>query len=419
MTDDHRQFERRKEDHIKLSLMPENQTQDLGAYEQIALVHEAIPDINFNEIDISTQRFGKVQAKPFIVSSMTAGHQQAKFINRHLVEACALSGWGMGVGSQRRELLDPAAAFEWTDLRRDFPKVSLYSNLGIAQVIITPLDDIRRLTDALNAEALKPFTAKDVYLTFSTILLSDAAKEAFFKQFYLSHPLTKEEFNTPETIALYRQFLRNFMIVEGKKSFSDRFAKFTIALRGENPQELVTKLQNFLTVLNQQTFENLSEIINKQKAVLISTLEHQLTAEQATAQQKIRDQIQSLEHQLRDLQAYEDDPFTPQQDGPAWIEVKIDNLRAQLKHGANTPKIRELQGQVRYYQNLTIDAQKTIVFHIDGAIKTPVVPVLPQPRLTLMVGATSGFLLGILLILFQLAWRKERSLIKPLFEQPA
>ncbi|MBN9229661.1 MAG: type 2 isopentenyl-diphosphate Delta-isomerase [Legionella sp. 40-6] len=154
MTDDHRQFERRKEDHIKLSLMPENQTQDLGAYEQIALVHEAIPDINFNEIDISTQRFGKVQAKPFIVSSMTAGHQQAKFINRHLVEACALSGWGMGVGSQRRELLDPAAAFEWTDLRRDFPKVSLYSNLGIAQVIITPLDDIRRLTDALNAEAL-------------------------------------------------------------------------------------------------------------------------------------------------------------------------------------------------------------------------------------------------------------------------
>ncbi|MBN9229662.1 MAG: hypothetical protein J0I93_02320 [Legionella sp.] len=266
---------------------------------------------------------------------------------------------------------------------------------------------------------LKPFTAKDVYLTFSTILLSDAAKEAFFKQFYLSHPLTKEEFNTPETIALYRQFLRNFMIVEGKKSFSDRFAKFTIALRGENPQELVTKLQNFLTVLNQQTFENLSEIINKQKAVLISTLEHQLTAEQATAQQKIRDQIQSLEHQLRDLQAYEDDPFTPQQDGPAWIEVKIDNLRAQLKHGANTPKIRELQGQVRYYQNLTIDAQKTIVFHIDGAIKTPVVPVLPQPRLTLMVGATSGFLLGILLILFQLAWRKERSLIKPLFEQPA
>jgi isopentenyl-diphosphate delta-isomerase len=154
MTNQYKQFEQRKQDHIKLSLMPENQTAELSTLDNVHLVHDALPDLDFNEIVIQGARFGKTVEKPFLISSMTAGHRRAKHINRHLVEACAQSGWAMGVGSQRRELTDPKAAFEWEHLRRDFPQVSLYSNLGIAQLITTPLADIQRLTDALQAAAL-------------------------------------------------------------------------------------------------------------------------------------------------------------------------------------------------------------------------------------------------------------------------
>ena len=154
MTKEYEQFEQRKEDHIKLSLMPENQTADLSTLDHIHLVHDALPDLDFDEINIESMRFGKSVAKPFIVSSMTAGHQRAKQINHHLIEACAQNDWAMGVGSQRRELTDPKAAFEWTQLRKDFPKVSLYSNLGIAQLITTSIADIQRLTGALQADAL-------------------------------------------------------------------------------------------------------------------------------------------------------------------------------------------------------------------------------------------------------------------------
>lgn len=154
MTKDYEQFEQRKEDHIKLSLMPENQTADLSTLAHINLVHDALPDLDFNEINIESMRFGKPVTKPFIISSMTAGHQRAKQINRHLIEACAQNDWAMGVGSQRRELTDPKAAFEWTQLRKDFPNVSLYSNLGIAQLITTSIADVQRLTDALHADAL-------------------------------------------------------------------------------------------------------------------------------------------------------------------------------------------------------------------------------------------------------------------------
>ena len=154
MSDDYNQFETRKQDHIELALMQANQAHELNTFDKIFLMHEALPDIDFNEISIGSERFGSAVRTPFMVGSMTAGHRDAVPINQHLIAACAESGWAMGVGSQRRELTDGKAAFEWQPLRRDYPDVCLFSNLGIAQLIGTPLSQIQRLTDALQANAL-------------------------------------------------------------------------------------------------------------------------------------------------------------------------------------------------------------------------------------------------------------------------
>lgn len=154
MPDDYSQFEKRKQDHIQLALMPANQANELNALDSVGLIHDALPDLDFTEICLTTTRFGHIVPKPFLVSSMTAGHQQASVINRHLIEACAQSGWAMGVGSQRRELSDKQAAKEWQCLRADFPQVSLLSNLGIAQLLEVPLASIQQLIDVLHADAL-------------------------------------------------------------------------------------------------------------------------------------------------------------------------------------------------------------------------------------------------------------------------
>ncbi|MFC3908032.1 type 2 isopentenyl-diphosphate Delta-isomerase [Legionella dresdenensis] len=154
MQDNHSQFEQRKQDHIKLALLPANQARELNLLDQIQLTHEALPDFDFSDIDISAARFGKPVTTPFLISSMTAGHTDGAAINRNLLEACARSGWAMGVGSQRRELFDREAAFEWQPLRRDFPDVSLFGNLGIAQLIQAPLSQIKQLIDSLQADAL-------------------------------------------------------------------------------------------------------------------------------------------------------------------------------------------------------------------------------------------------------------------------
>ncbi len=148
------QFEQRKRDHIRLSLDDKNEAIGESGLDRIDLVHEALPDLNFSEIEISHPILGKVRKTPFFVSSMTAGHADAVGLNLRLAKACEGRGWMMGVGSQRRELKDLASAAEWKAVRKEAPSVSLLGNLGLSQLIQSSLDDVRRLVDSLQAEAM-------------------------------------------------------------------------------------------------------------------------------------------------------------------------------------------------------------------------------------------------------------------------
>lgn len=154
MTDEYTEFEQRKRDHINLALMQNNQTSNLNKLDNINLQHDALPDLNFADINIQSSRFGKPVINPFLVSSMTAGHKDSKNINKNLMHAAAENSWAMGVGSQRRELTDKDACQEWHILRKKYPDICLFANLGIAQVITTNHTDIIRLIDALSANAL-------------------------------------------------------------------------------------------------------------------------------------------------------------------------------------------------------------------------------------------------------------------------
>lgn len=111
------QFENRKVDHIHLSLDRRNQTSSFSDLSRIQLVHEALPELDFSEVDISSTALGLDLKTPFLVSSMTAGHVQGVDLNIRLARACEARGWLMGVGSQRRELSDPTAFEEWTRVR--------------------------------------------------------------------------------------------------------------------------------------------------------------------------------------------------------------------------------------------------------------------------------------------------------------
>ena len=147
-------FERRKADHIRLALDERTQAVGGSGLTRVRLPHEAFPEIDFADVVLATSLFGRMFASPMFVSSMTAGHADSLGINRVIAAVCEKRNWPMGVGSQRRQLFDPAAAAEWTEIRKLCPKTAFFGNVGVAQLIATSTDDVRRLADSLEATAM-------------------------------------------------------------------------------------------------------------------------------------------------------------------------------------------------------------------------------------------------------------------------
>lgn len=152
-------FEARKKDHIRHSLNPEHQTLSHSGLDSISLPHDALPELNFDEISITTTSLGLALKTPFFIAGMTAGHDQAWKINERLAQDCEAHGWSLGLGSLRREFED-SKAFEsllprWKDFRTQFPQLHCVANLGISQLIQLPFSQILLRLEQLHA-TLKP-----------------------------------------------------------------------------------------------------------------------------------------------------------------------------------------------------------------------------------------------------------------------
>jgi isopentenyl-diphosphate delta-isomerase len=155
------QFEARKRDHIRHALDPVHQASGFGGFEDVQLEHEALPDLNFSEIRLDSVRLGVRSATPFYVAGMTAGHSDAFQINHRLALACEAKDWALGVGSLRRDLESrlrgdsvSSEIDSWKRIRREAPKLILFGNLGISQIIGVDPQIIREILEELGAQAL-------------------------------------------------------------------------------------------------------------------------------------------------------------------------------------------------------------------------------------------------------------------------
>ncbi len=95
-----KKIERRKSDHIEVTLR-EKVVPDYDYWADVRLVHQALPEVDLDEIDTSVTLFGKRLEMPLVVTAITGGFPLAEKVNRNLAEACAKAGVGLGVGSQR------------------------------------------------------------------------------------------------------------------------------------------------------------------------------------------------------------------------------------------------------------------------------------------------------------------------------
>lgn len=145
---------RRKDEHIALA------SSDAVAFrerttllEQVTLVHESLPELALDEIDLETELFGKTLRAPIVIASMTGGTERAGAINRELAAIAEARGYAIGLGSQRAMQKDPALASSF-QVRDVAPTALLFGNLGVVQARDQATSDIAALVADVGADAL-------------------------------------------------------------------------------------------------------------------------------------------------------------------------------------------------------------------------------------------------------------------------
>ena len=127
---------KRKSDHINICADKKAQAKKITTgFEDVHLVHKALPEINKESIDLSSRFLEHKFAAPIIVGAMTGGTAEAVKINGAIAEAVEELGLGMGLGSQRAGIEDAKLESTFSIARKKAPTAFLVANIGGVQLV--------------------------------------------------------------------------------------------------------------------------------------------------------------------------------------------------------------------------------------------------------------------------------------------
>ncbi|MEM8774165.1 MAG: type 2 isopentenyl-diphosphate Delta-isomerase [Pseudomonadota bacterium] len=128
------QINTRKTDHLRAIAEDPAVERGGSGFDVIRLAHRALPELDLDDVDTSTEFMGKPLRLPLLISSMTGGDgDEILQINRNLAEAAEAREIAMAVGSQRVMFSTPEARQSF-DLRKLAPNAVLLSNIGAVQL---------------------------------------------------------------------------------------------------------------------------------------------------------------------------------------------------------------------------------------------------------------------------------------------
>ncbi len=123
----------RKEDHVDICLK-EDVKGHHNYWDDIKLIHQALPEIDFEDIDTSANVLGRKLSLPLVISAITGGYPNAEMINRNLAIAASSFGIGFGVGSQRAGLEDSNMESTYSVVK-EFDIPLIIGNVGAPQLV--------------------------------------------------------------------------------------------------------------------------------------------------------------------------------------------------------------------------------------------------------------------------------------------
>lgn len=145
----------RKKDHVELTVTDGTQYAQTAGLERYQFIHNALPELNFEEVSTEAKFLGQTFSFPLFISSMTGGYSEAGPVNSIIAEFCEAENLPFGVGSQRAMLEDDSLTETFSVVRDKAPNAFICSNIGGAQLIGgLGTRELTTLIDSVKANAI-------------------------------------------------------------------------------------------------------------------------------------------------------------------------------------------------------------------------------------------------------------------------
>lgn len=148
-------IKQRKKDHVDLTTSGEMNYRSSTGFEDYHFAHNALPEVDVEDISTEASFLGRSFSFPLFISSMTGGYTDAGAVNAIIAEFCEEYNLPFGVGSQRIMLEDPDAVSSFSIVRDKAPNAFIAANIGGAQLVGgLSQDDLNLLIDSIEADAV-------------------------------------------------------------------------------------------------------------------------------------------------------------------------------------------------------------------------------------------------------------------------
>ena len=140
----------RKLDHLKYSIELADGPVS-NQFEDISLIHNCLPDADWQDIALSGSIGGIPFSHPLIINAITGGAEDVTKINEHLAELAARTDTIMAVGSQYAAIENPETCNSFKIVRKKNPNGIILANLSAH---VKPQQAVQAV-DMLNAQGLQ------------------------------------------------------------------------------------------------------------------------------------------------------------------------------------------------------------------------------------------------------------------------
>ncbi len=148
------EIESRKLEHIKIVLGEDVNYRISTWFEYVYLIHNPLPEINLDEINMEVTFLGRKFNYPILIDSITGGVKLAKDINAELARLASKYNIPISCGSQKAGLLKPELRDTYSVIRDICPNCYVIANIGAQDLIENPIKISEEVISMIEADAL-------------------------------------------------------------------------------------------------------------------------------------------------------------------------------------------------------------------------------------------------------------------------